>query len=76
MEQRDLELIKKYCSSDEKLKRLYDEHIDLEKKLEDLSEKSYLTPEEETEKARLKKVKLKGRDAIEVILSKYRQVEK
>ncbi len=75
MEQRDLELIKKYSSSDDKLRRLYEEHIDLEKKLDSLSGKAYLTPEEEMEKMRLKKVKLKGRDEIEIILSKYRQAE-
>ena len=39
MEQRDLDLIKKYSSSDDKLRRLYEEHVDLEKKLEDKSRK-------------------------------------
>lgn len=76
MEKRDLDLIKKYSSSDEKLRRLYEEHMDLERKLEDLGGRPYLTPQEELERARLKKVKLKGRDKMESILNRYRQMER
>ncbi|PIU56136.1 MAG: DUF465 domain-containing protein [Deltaproteobacteria bacterium CG07_land_8_20_14_0_80_38_7] len=75
MEQRDLELIEKYGKDDLKLRKLYDEHLDLERQLESYFEKSYLTPQDQLERARLKKMKLKGRDEIEIILSKYRKVE-
>lgn len=76
MEQRDIEIIKKYMEDDFALRKLYEEHLDLEKKLGDLSQKYHLTPVEEMEQARLKKVKLKGRDEIELILKKYREQER
>lgn len=76
MEQRDLEMIKKYMEDDFTLRKLYEEHVDLEEKLNNLSQKNYLTPTEELEQARLKKIKLRGRDQIEMILKKYREKEK
>ena len=76
MEKHDLELIKKYSSSDEVLANLYKEHVDFEEKLEKLEEKSYLTPEDEMKLRDLKKKKLKGRDQMEAILRKYRDAEK
>ena len=75
MEQRDLELIQKYESADEVLANLYKEHLDYEKELEELEEKHFLTPEEEVQKAKIKKKKLMGRDQMESILSKYRASE-
>ncbi len=76
MEERDLELIKKYKESDEALSQLYDEHIDFERQLERLNSKSYLTPNEEIERKTIQKKKLLGRDRIEIILNKYRKMEK
>ena len=72
MEKSDLELIQKYVSTDPELKRYWDEHEDYERKLEKFNRRLYLTPEEEVEKKRLQKLKLAGRDRIEMILSKYR----
>jgi len=72
MEKSDLELIQKYVSTDPELKRYWDEHEDYERKLDKFNLRLYLTPEEEVEKKRLQKLKLAGRDRIEVILSKYR----
>jgi len=76
MEQRDLELIKKYRESDKLLGKLYDEHIDLEKKLDEFNNKSYLTPDDEVQRKMIQKKKLLGRDQIEAILAKYRKMEK
>lgn len=75
MESRDLELIKKYSSKDEVLESLYEEHLDFEKELEKIESKPFHSPEEETVLRELKKKKLKGRDKIENILSKYRAAE-
>jgi uncharacterized protein len=72
MEKRDHELIQKYISIDAELKRHMDEHEEYEKKLQDFNRRIYLNPEEELEKKRIQKLKLAGRDRIEVILSKYR----
>ncbi len=76
MEQRDLELIQKHIASDASLKKLYDEHLVLEHKLEEFNHKTALSPAEEMEKKELKKYKLRGRDQIEFILRKYRDPEK
>ncbi len=57
----------------EELKKYVEQHGELEKKLEDLNNKSYLTAEQEIELKRLKKMKLAGRDKIEKILKRYRQ---
>lgn len=73
MEKKDLELIEKYIHSDLELKKYVEEHGELEKRLEDLNKKPYLTPEQEIEVKRLKKMKLAGRDRIERILRRYRQ---
>ncbi|MFH1830968.1 MAG: DUF465 domain-containing protein [Pseudomonadota bacterium] len=73
MEQRDLELIEEHMSENEALKVLYDEHIDFERKLEKYNNKPALTPTEEIEKKNIQKLKLKGRDKIEIILQAYRR---
>ena len=72
MENRDLEIIQKYTSSDPELKRYWDNHQEYERKLEDFNRRLYLTPEEEVERKRIQKLKLAGRDRIEAILKKYR----
>ncbi len=76
MEKRDLELIQKYQETDEVLSNLYTEHLDFEKKLEELEARPFLTNEEEMELRQLKKKKLMGRDQMESILQKYRSSEK
>jgi hypothetical protein len=72
MENRDLELIQKYISSDAELKQRMEDHDEYERKLAEWNRRLYLTPEEEVEKKRIQKLKLAGRDRIEAILAKYR----
>ncbi len=72
MEQKDLELIMKHMSENKGLAHLYTEHLDYEKKLELYDGKSHLTPEEETERKTLQKLKLQGRDEMEHLLVEYR----
>jgi hypothetical protein len=73
VEKKDLELIEKYIDKDDELKKHVVEHGELEKKLEELKSKPYLTADQEVEVKRLKKTKLAGRDKIEEILKRYRQ---
>ena len=47
MEESDIELIRKLLPNDEELRRLWTEHLDLEKKLEQYNKKHYLSSEEE-----------------------------
>lgn len=72
MEERDKHLIEEHIQHDEELKKFVEEHFLFEKELDELNEKVYLTPDEELKQKQLKKLKLAGRDKIEVILKKYR----
>jgi len=73
MEHKDLELIKKFSTTDQVLAELFQQHQKFERELEDLDNKSYLTVTEQMKRAEIKKKKLAGKDRIEMILKKYRQ---
>lgn len=72
MEKKDLEIIQKYIDVDPELKRYMEEHEEFERKLEEMNQRIYLTPEEEVERKKIQKLKLAGRDRIEAILAKYK----
>ncbi len=72
MEERDLNIIQQLISQDEELAKLWQEHLSLERRLEEMIQRPYLSPEEEMEAKRLKKLKLAGRDKIEEILAAHR----
>jgi len=72
MEEKDEALIRTLLEREPELRRYYEEHVDLERRLGAFQQKLYLTPEEEVEKKRLQKLKLAGKDKIMAILSRYR----
>ena len=72
MEEKDERLIQSLLEREPELRRYYDEHVDLERRLEAYQQKLYLTPDEEVEKKRLQKLKLAGKDKIMEILARYR----
>ena len=72
MEEKDEALIRTLLEREPELRRYYEEHVDLERRLEGFQQKLYLTPDEEMEKKRLQKRKLIGKDKIMEILSRYR----
>lgn len=72
MEKKDEELIQTLLEREPDLRRYWEEHADLERRLDGYHQKLYLTPEEEVEKKRLQKLKLAGKDKIMEILSHYR----
>ena len=72
MEEKDEALIQTLLEREPELRRYYEEHVDLERRLGAFQQKLYLTPEEEVEKKRLQKLKLAGKDRIMQILSRYR----
>lgn len=72
MEEKDKLLIEKHINSDEELKKYVEEHILYEKQLDELNKKPYLTQQEEIKQKKIKKLKLAGRDSIEMLLKKYR----
>ena len=73
MEKYDEDLLSQWIDKDPELKRYVQEHHEFEQKLEKLERKAFLTTEEETERKKLKKLKLRGKDQIEAILSEYRR---
>ena len=72
MEKKDEELIQTLLEREPELRRYYEEHVDLERRLGAYQQKVYLSPDEELEKRRLQKLKLAGKDRIMEILSRHR----
>jgi uncharacterized protein YdcH (DUF465 family) len=66
-------MIQNLLAQDQELAKLWKEHLELDSKIEALSERRYLSAEEEVEIKRLKKMKLAGRDRIETILAEHRR---
>src|SRR5438552_1390402 len=61
MEEKDEALIHTLLEREPELRRYYEEHVDLERRLGAFQQKHYLTPEEEVEKKRPQTLKLAGK---------------
>ena len=72
MEKKDEELIKSLLEQDDELKRYYEEHLQLERQLDEYNRRLYLSAEQEFERKELQKRKLSGKDRIMQILDKHR----
>jgi len=73
MDEKDQALSERLIDQDEELKRYWTEHVEFERRIEELNRRVYLSPSEQMERKRLQKLKLAGRDKIERILARYRQ---
>lgn len=73
MNNHDIELIEKLLPENEELANLWREHQQLDLQLDGMGKRPYLSPQDEQEVKKLKKVKLAGRDRIEAILAEYRR---
>lgn len=69
---KDEELIERLMREDEAFSRAKEAHAELEKQLEELERKPFLTPQDELEIKIIKKKKLAYKDQMERILMKYR----
>ena len=72
MEIRDEQTIVSLLDKDPELKKFYEEHQELEKKLSELQHRHHLTPEEEMEMKKIQKLKLIGKDRMMEILGRHR----
>jgi uncharacterized protein YdcH (DUF465 family) len=72
MELRDVALIERLLPELPELRRLWEEHLRLDRELEELRGRRFLTSEEEARRRELAKTKLAGRDRIETILRDHR----
>ena len=61
-------LVQQLCEQNPRFRKLHEEHVLFEKKLTELDERIYLTPEEEVERKKIQKLKLAGKDEMESIL--------
>ena len=73
MEESDQDLVEHLCDRNPRFRMLYEEHFILEKELQMLSQKPFLSLEEEVEKKKVQKLKLAGKDEMELILKQSRQ---
>ncbi len=65
--------IESLVQRDEELRGLWTEHLDFERRLEELDALPHLSAEEETERKRIQKLKLAGKDRIVGILARHRK---
>jgi uncharacterized protein YdcH (DUF465 family) len=72
MEDKEELLRKRLIEEDPEFKQLVEEHMEFERMLEEFNERSHLTPAEEMERKRIQKLKLSGKDKMELILAKHR----
>ncbi|HEX2930652.1 MAG TPA: DUF465 domain-containing protein [Candidatus Binatia bacterium] len=72
MEVKEEQAIVSLLDKDPELRRFYEEHRELEKKLAEFQHKHYLTPDEELEMKRIQKLKLNGKDRMMEILERHR----
>lgn len=73
MEQYDQALIQQLFDQNPRFRMLYEEHLLLEKELNQINTKAFLSAEEEVEKKKIQKLKLAGRDEMERLLRSQRQ---
>ena len=72
MEQPNEELKAHLMATDQQFRALAEEHARFHKQLETIEAKEHLTLEDEAEEIRLKKQKLRLKDEMNAIMSRYR----
>jgi len=64
----EMKVIARLCQEDQEFKQLWNEHQEYDLRVTELEKLHYLTPEEEVELKRIKKLKLLHKDKIEARL--------
>ena len=67
------ELKEELIQTDGEFRRLYEEHQEYERRLQDIQQKSLLSQDDEAEEKRIKLHKLMLKDQMEVILRTHRE---
>ena len=68
----EVKVISRLCREDQEFDQLWKEHEDFDRRVAELEERRWLTPEEEVELKRIKKLKLLGKDKIEARIRSFR----
>ena len=66
-------IVEELLESNEEFKKLWEEHEELDRIVDEMSEKVYLTPEEEIKLKELKLKKLKGKEKLVEMIEKYKK---
>lgn len=69
----DQELIQRLSEENPRFRKLHEEHILFEKKLQEYEEMTYISDDEELERKKIKKLKLAGKEEMEAMLNEFRQ---
>ncbi len=72
MVENDQDLIQRLTEENPRFRKLHEEHLFFEKKLQEYEDLSYLSPEEDLERKKIQKLKLAGKDEMESILRDFR----
>ncbi len=76
MERNTLDDLKAHLmETNEEFRRLATQHSEYAHQLDDLEARPHLSDQERVEEVRLKKLKLRLKDQMEVILSRYKQAQ-
>ena len=65
------EILERAINENPEFKKLFDEHTELKNKVDGLNKLKFLNPEQEIEKKKIQKLKLKNKDLMEKIISAY-----
>ena len=65
------ELIDRAMKESHEFKKLFEEHTELKNRVESLNKLKFLNPEQEIEKKKIQKMKLKSKDLMDEIISNY-----
>lgn len=68
MAEMEQSLVQQLCEENPRFRKLHEEHVLFEKKLQEYDERVYLSPDEELERKTIQKLKLAGKDEMETIL--------
>ena len=67
----DQDLLEKVRTSNDEFRKLYDEHLVLKTRVEELNKMKFLSPEQEVEKKTIQKKKLQQKDRMNDIVGEY-----
>ncbi len=73
MLEKDQGLIQRLSEENPRFRKLHEEHILFEKKLQEYDDMTYLSDEEDIERKKIQKLKLAGKDEMESMLKDFRQ---
>ena len=73
MAEKDQDLTQRLSEENPRFRKLYEEHMLFEKKLQEYEGMTYLSEEADLERKKVQKLKLAGKDEMESMLRDFRQ---